>query len=328
MGSLKPPTTNMAGRFDDDSSGRYRDQGDRGNRSGGGGGGSSYGGGRSGRQKQIPTEPPYTAYVGNLPDGIVQGDLEHMFEGSKVKNVRMVRYKDTDRFKGFCYVEFDTSSDLIHALEYDGVTCDGKVLRVDVAERRKNDRGSDRGGGSDWGRGGGRGGGGRVGFDGGFGGGRSDRGGGSFGDQRGGGGGSFGDPRGSFGDQRGGTRGGRFGDDRGSRGGSGGYGGGGYDRRGDSGYDRRDGGFDRRGDGQGYPNFGGRPRRDSDRKPVEEFRELNPEDADARPKLQLLPRTVAAPVADAAGSNRTSIFGGARPREEVLKSRPRDENSS
>merc|ERR1711928_259379 len=76
----KPPTTNMAGRFDDDSSGRYRDQGDRGNRSGGGNYGS--------RQKQIPTEPPYTAFVGNLPDGIVQGDLETMFENSKVKNVR------------------------------------------------------------------------------------------------------------------------------------------------------------------------------------------------------------------------------------------------
>jgi len=319
----------MAGRFDDDSSGRYRDQGDRGNRSGGGGGGGSYGN----RQKQIPTEPPYTAYVGNLPDGIVQGDLETMFENSKVKNVRMVRDKETDRFKGFCYVEFDTSTDLIHALDYNGVLCEGKTLRVDVAERRKNDRGNDRsgggGGGSDWSRGGGRTGG-RGGFDGGFG--DRDRGGrgGSFGDQRGGGGGgSFGDSRGgSFGDQRGGPR-SRFGDDRSSRGsyGGGGGGGGGYDRRGgEGGYDRREGGYDRR-DGQGYNNFGGRPRRDSDRKPVEEFREPNPEEAAARPKLNLLPRSVVAPVADTAGSNR-DIFGGARPREEVLKSRPVDENSS
>lgn len=314
----------MAGRFDDDSSGRY---GDRGNRSGGSGGSGGNYGGRSGRQKQIPTEPPYTAYVGNLPDGIVQGDLEHMFENSKVKSVRMVRDKETDRFKGFCYVEFDTQSDLIHALEYDGVMCEGKTLRVDVAERRKNDRDSGRGGsaGGDWGRGGGKAGG-RGGFDGGFGGdrGRPDRGG--FGDQRGGGSG-YGDRGGSFGDQRGSSR-GRYGDDRSSRGSYGGY-----DRRGDGGgFDRRDGqqGYDRRGDGQGYTNFGGRPRRDSDRKPpVEEFREPNPEEAAARPRLQLLPRSVgSAPVPEAGGSSRSSIFGGARPREEVLKSRPADENSS
>merc|ERR1711928_302597 len=262
--------------------------------------------------KQIPTEPPYTAFVGNLPDGIVQGDLETMFENSKVKNVRMGRDKETDRFKGFCYVEFDTPNDLIHALDYNGVLCEGKTLKVDVAERRKNDRGNDRGGGGggDWGRN--NRGGGRPGYDGGFGG-RSDRGGGSFGDQRSGG--SFGDSRGgSFGDQRGGSR-NRYGDDRGSRSSYGG----GYDRRCEGGYERRD--------GQGYTNFGGRPRRDSDRKPIEEFREPNPEEAAARPKLNLLPRSVAAPVADTAASNR-ALFGGARPREEVLKSRPVDENSS
>ena len=38
-----------------------------------------------GGKKPIPNEPPYTAFVGNLPDGIVQGDVEIMFKPLKVK---------------------------------------------------------------------------------------------------------------------------------------------------------------------------------------------------------------------------------------------------
>lgn len=56
---------------------------------------------------------------------------------------------------------------------------------------------------------------------------------------------------------------------------------------------------------------------------------IETEDAAARPRLQLLPRSVGAPPAAIAATSQTSsIFGGARPREEVLKSRPADENSS
>ncbi|CAG9770687.1 unnamed protein product [Ceutorhynchus assimilis] len=256
------------------------------------------GGRRQGSGRPLPTEPPYTAYVGNLPSGVVQGDVNRIFVDLHVKNIRLVMDKETDRFKGFCYVEFDSLQDLEAAINMNGeVDVDGNLLKIDVAEGKRNDRGGgfDRGG-----RGGGNRG--RGSFRGGD---RQQHGGfndGDF-DRRGGG-----PPRGGFQDGRGGNR-GNYGNFTGEEAGWGGQKGG---SRG--GYGGPPGGG-RRGSG-GPPAGGGGG--GQDRKFTEELPTAAP-DTSGRPRLKLLPRTVKDPVNSIAETSRNAtIFGGAKPREENL----------
>jgi len=79
----------------------------------------------------MPTEPPYTAYVGHLPKQVVQGDINKIFAGFNVKNVRLVHDKETDEFKGFCYVEFEDIASLERAIALDSqIIVENHTIRV------------------------------------------------------------------------------------------------------------------------------------------------------------------------------------------------------
>lgn len=55
-------------------------------------------------RKPLPTEPPYTAYVGNLPNGVVQGDVDKIFQDQNVKGIRLVKDRETDRYSILFFV--------------------------------------------------------------------------------------------------------------------------------------------------------------------------------------------------------------------------------
>ncbi|KAJ2902150.1 Eukaryotic translation initiation factor 4B, partial [Coemansia aciculifera] len=93
----------------------------------------------------FPTEPPFTANVGNLPHSADEAMLREFFAGTQ--SVRLIRDRETDRPRGFGYVQFDTLEALKEAVAKDGMEMGGRPLRIGVAEKRAGPAGGGSGGG-------------------------------------------------------------------------------------------------------------------------------------------------------------------------------------
>ncbi|OJD16802.1 hypothetical protein AJ78_03045 [Emergomyces pasteurianus Ep9510] len=85
----------------------------------------------------LPTQPPYTAHIGNLSFEATQADISDLFVECDVTNVRIVEDKMTRAPKGFGYVEFATLEGLKKALTFQGTPLQGRNIRVSVAEPPK-----------------------------------------------------------------------------------------------------------------------------------------------------------------------------------------------
>lgn len=261
---------------------------------------------------------PYTLFVGNLPPNTIQGDIDNIFAEVKqhIQKIRMIRDKETDKFKGFCYVEFSDYKAFETALSYDNADFGGWTLRIDHAAPKNRD-GRSGGGFSN-----------RQNNRDSFNNNNRDKFPPRSGYQNAPGGAGAGGYQNSGGyQQRGGAGGGRgYNDAAGYGGQSRGYndrqgygGGGGYDDRygnsaGGRGYQQPSqygSGFNRGRDNYNNRGYSRYNRQDGGRPPIEpvEF------DAD-RPKLSLKKREVNAPPAALADTAaRSKIFGDALPRE-------------
>jgi RNA recognition motif-containing protein len=94
----------------------------------------------------LPTSPPFTAFVGNLPFEATKEDLYQFFEPKcQIQSVRLVFDGKLNRSKGYGYVEFDNLDSLKAALTFHGSSLFDRPLKIDVAEAKPEDRSPKRG---------------------------------------------------------------------------------------------------------------------------------------------------------------------------------------
>ncbi|KAL7417071.1 hypothetical protein BDY24DRAFT_368240 [Mrakia frigida] len=84
----------------------------------------------------LPTQAPWTAFVGNLAFDVGEGEVSSFFTGLKLVSVKIINDME-GKPKGFGYVEFGTLDMLKEGLGRSGEQLAGRAVRVSVAEPPK-----------------------------------------------------------------------------------------------------------------------------------------------------------------------------------------------
>jgi len=108
-------------------------------------------------------------YVGNLPYGVNDADLQQIFgEHGTVQSAQVIMDRDTGRSKGFGFVEMSSDAEAQTAItKLNGAEVEGRTLTVNEARPKTEGGGGGGRSGGGGGRGGYGGGGGRGGYGGG-----------------------------------------------------------------------------------------------------------------------------------------------------------------
>ena len=83
----------------------------------------------------LPVQPPFKAYLSNIPFDLDELLVERFFQGLKIIDIVITRHRDTYKPKG-CFVEFSTQQDLKNALTFNGKDILRRPVSIQVADPR------------------------------------------------------------------------------------------------------------------------------------------------------------------------------------------------
>lgn len=91
---------------------------------------------------KVPTEPPFCAYLSNLPYDVDEEEITAFFNNMRVANLRIPKDDrgGESKSKGYGYIEFEDRESLLDALVMRDTTLKSRRMRIEVASNMENDR--------------------------------------------------------------------------------------------------------------------------------------------------------------------------------------------